>query len=84
MFVDLVEMMILLHASLVLTVDSISVCACLPRRYLLVALCVTCLYSLLTALGKLVSGSASTAKSVFLLLLLDVVSTLLLYLSIFN
>lgn len=73
-------MMILLHASLVLTVDSISVCACLPRRYLLVALCVTCLYSLLTALGRLVS--ASTAKSIFLLLLLDVVSTLLL-LSIF-
>lgn len=46
-------------------------------RYLLVALCVTCLYSLLTALGslKLISGSASAAKTVFLLLLLDVVST---------
>ncbi|KAF8690740.1 hypothetical protein HU200_041124 [Digitaria exilis] len=41
--------------------------------YLLVALCVTCLYSLLTAVGKLVSGSsASTAKNIFLLLLLDV------------
>ncbi|TKW31597.1 hypothetical protein SEVIR_2G116200v4 [Setaria viridis] len=42
--------------------------------YLLVALCVTCLYSLLTALGsmRLISGSASAAKTVFLLLLLDV------------
>ncbi|CAN6197550.1 unnamed protein product [Urochloa humidicola] len=41
--------------------------------YLLVALCVTCLYSLLTALGslKLISGS-STPKTLFLLLLLDV------------
>ncbi|CAL5079848.1 unnamed protein product [Urochloa decumbens] len=41
--------------------------------YLLVALCVTCFYSLLTALGslKLISGS-STPKTLFLLLLLDV------------
>ncbi|CAN6171721.1 unnamed protein product [Urochloa humidicola] len=41
--------------------------------YLLVVLCVTCLYSLLTALGslKLISGS-STPKTLFLLLLLDV------------
>ncbi|KAL6611378.1 hypothetical protein ACP70R_039306 [Stipagrostis hirtigluma subsp. patula] len=40
--------------------------------YLLVALCVTCLYSLLTAISKLVSGPASTAKTLFLLVLLDV------------
>ncbi|KAL6877625.1 hypothetical protein ACP4OV_012840 [Aristida adscensionis] len=42
--------------------------------YLLVALCVTCLYSLLTAVGslRLVSGSACTAKTLFLLVLLDV------------
>ncbi|OEL37634.1 CASP-like protein 1D1 [Dichanthelium oligosanthes] len=42
--------------------------------YLLVALCVTCLYSLLTALAslRLISASASTAKTLFLLLLLDV------------
>ncbi|RLN36246.1 CASP-like protein 1D1 [Panicum miliaceum] len=42
--------------------------------YLLVALCVTCLYSLLTALGslRLISGSASTARTLFILLLLDV------------
>ncbi|CAN6203651.1 unnamed protein product [Urochloa humidicola] len=37
--------------------------------YLLVALCVTCLYSLLTALS---SFKPSTAKTLFLLLLLDV------------
>jgi len=42
--------------------------------YLLVALCVTCLYSLLTALGslRLIWGSASTARTLFILLLLDV------------
>ncbi|WVZ62811.1 hypothetical protein U9M48_012513 [Paspalum notatum var. saurae] len=44
--------------------------------YLLVALCVTCLYSLLTALSSLRliagSGSASAAKTLFLLVLLDV------------
>ncbi|XP_062190693.1 CASP-like protein 1D1 [Phragmites australis] len=42
--------------------------------YLLVALCVTCFYSLLTAVSSLrfISGSASTAKTLFLVLLLDV------------
>ena len=36
----------------------------------------TCLYSLLTALGslRLIWGSASTARTLFILLLLDVVS----------
>jgi hypothetical protein len=45
-------------------------------RYLLVALCVTCFYSLLTALAslKLISGSSPT-KTLFLLVLLDVVSS---------
>ncbi|KAK3150749.1 hypothetical protein QOZ80_3AG0237220 [Eleusine coracana subsp. coracana] len=42
--------------------------------YLLVALCVTCLYSLLTAVSSLrfVAGSVSTTKKLFLLLVLDV------------
>ncbi|KAJ1288330.1 hypothetical protein BS78_02G081000 [Paspalum vaginatum] len=42
--------------------------------YLLVALCVTCLYSLLTALSslRLLAGSVSAAKTLFLLVLLDV------------
>lgn len=41
---------------------------------LLVALCVTCLYSLLTAASSLrfISSSASSAKTLFLLILLDV------------
>jgi hypothetical protein len=45
-------------------------------RYLLVAQCVTCFYSLLTALTslKLISGSSPT-KTLFLLVLLDVVSS---------
>lgn len=46
------------------------------RRYLLVALVVTCFYSLLTALAslKLVSGSFPATRTLFLLVLLDVVS----------
>jgi hypothetical protein len=39
-----------------------------------VALCATCLYSLLTALGSL---RPPTARTLFILLLLDVVSALL-------
>ncbi|KAL5197372.1 hypothetical protein ABZP36_000884 [Zizania latifolia] len=41
--------------------------------YLLAALCATCLYSLLSAVSSLrfLSGSASSAKTIFLLLLLD-------------
>jgi len=47
-------------------------------RYLLVALCVTCFYSLLTALTslKLIISGSSPTKTLFLLVLLDVVSTL--------
>jgi hypothetical protein len=46
-------------------------------RYLLVALVVTCFYSLLTALAslKLISGSSPATRTLFLLVLLDVVST---------
>lgn len=41
--------------------------------YLLVAFCVTCFYSLLTALSSIrfISGSLSSAKTLFLLVLLD-------------
>lgn len=47
-------------------------------RYLLAALCATCFYSLITAISsvRLLSSSACSAKTLFYLILLDVVSSL--------
>lgn len=61
------------------TVDAYGApCLRVVCSYLLVALCMTSLYSLLTAASsvKSMSSSASCAKGIFILILLDVVSIL--------